>query len=93
MNTTLATLLGFGAAALYFNESERDIPKEANCSYLAPASTDAIAWVMGAALVWRGVKHNDPLVAFTGSAIASLHMAQYGAHKVSQRRPLAELQG
>ena len=80
-----AVVAGPAAAALYFREGERGIPATANCSYLSPWTTDAAAWAAGAVLIWRGLENEDPWVTFAGAAIATLHVAQFAAHKVGTR--------
>jgi len=85
--------LGTAAACAYFSVSERGIPKESNCSYLAPASTDFAAWIIGGLVAWRGVVNDDPLVAFAGATMATIHVCQFAAHKVSTRQPAALLPG
>ena len=73
----------------YFAEGERGITKDASCTYLAPWTTDAAAWVIGAALLMRGLQTGDPLVTFAGAAVATLHVAQFAAHKVITRPEVA----
>ena len=85
MTPAFATTLGLAAGVGYFIEGERGIPKEANCSYLSPWTTDALAWLGGAWLVNRGFKNTDPAVCFVGATVASIHIAQYAAHKAGQR--------
>ena len=81
----LAAVAGTATAALYFNEGERGIPAESSCTYLAPWTTDAAAWLIGAVLLARGIQQNDPVIAFAGAAVATLHVAQFAAHKVITR--------
>jgi len=80
-----AAVAGSAVAGVYFLEGERGIPKEANCTYLSPWTTDAAAWLIGAALLLRGFQTRDPLVTFAGAAVASIHVAQFAAHKVITR--------
>ncbi len=83
-----AIVLGLLAGAGYFVVSESTVPKESNCSYLAPASTDYLAWIAGAFLAWRGSVMRDPIVTLIGVSVASLHMSQWGAHKAMfDRKP------
>ena len=89
--TALAVVGGTALAALYFRESERGIPAEANCSYLSPWTTDVAAWGAGATLVWLGYRHESFLVSFLGAAIATLHVAQFAAHKVVTRPTMSQL--
>lgn len=85
MTPGTGVIAGTLVAGAYFAVSESSIPKEANCSYLAPASTDAAAWLAGAVLIALGYKHNDGVISGLGSAIATLHIAQYASHKTTQR--------
>ena len=66
-------ILGLLASKLYFNLSESTVPKNSNCSYLAPASTDYLAIIAGGTLVYRS---KDPVVRFIGSAILGIHFFQ-----------------
>lgn len=77
-----AIVAGLIAGGGYFLIGERGIPKDSNCSYLSPAITDYLAWTAGAFLAWRGSELGDPIVTMIGVAVASLHLAQWGAHKV-----------
>jgi hypothetical protein len=81
-----ATIAGMIAGSAYFALSERDVPKDSNCSYLAPWTTDLIAWVGGALMMYKGFEHDDNLVSFFGSTVASIHVCQYAAHKVIKNR-------
>lgn len=85
MNTATAVIVGSLAGAAYFVEGERGIPRESNCSYMSPASTDVLAWLGGAYLIHAGHQHDAPGVAMVGAAIASLHTAQWATHKASTR--------
>ena len=88
--TALAVATGSVAAALYFREGERGITQD-RCSYLSPWTTDAAAWGMGATLIWLGYRHKSFLITFIGAALATLHVAQFAAHKVAKRPTLEEL--
>lgn len=85
--TALAVVAGTVLSALYFREGERGIPREANCSYLSPWTTDVAAWAAGAALIFIGARNESPTTSFLGAAIATLHVAQFAAHKVYNRKP------
>jgi hypothetical protein len=85
--TAIAVVAGTVLSAAYFRESERGIPKESNCTYLAPWTTDVAAWAAGAALIFLGAKNESPTTSFLGAAIATLHVAQFAAHKVNTRPP------
>ncbi len=89
--TALAVVSGTVLAGIYFWTSESTVPREANCSYLAPASTDLMAWGCGAVLIYLGHKHGSPVVVFLGAAIATLHLAQFAAHKAANRPGWAEI--
>jgi hypothetical protein len=82
----LAAIVGTALGAAYFSFSESSVPKDSNCSYLAPWTTDLAAWLAGAALLQRGWKLGDPLISFIGSLIISIHVGQFAAHKVIQNR-------
>lgn len=87
--TALAVVGGTVLAAWYFGQSEKGIPSESNCSYLSPWITDVAAWGAGATLIIIGHKNGSILTSFIGAAIATLHVAQFAAHKVITR-PTAE---
>ena len=73
--------IGVAGGIGYFALSESGVPKEANCSYLAPASTDVLAALAGALLVWQGGVHQAPLVSGIGATVLSIHAAQWWSHK------------
>jgi hypothetical protein len=77
VNPLLAALLGAAAGGLYFWFGEAHQEKESNCSYLAPASTDAMAFGAGVILIYRGHKSGDPWVSGIGGAVAGIHTGQY----------------
>ena len=81
MNPTLAMLLGASFGAVYFIFGESHQAQESNCSYLAPASTDAMAIGCAVILMFQGHKHNDPVVSGIGGAIAGIHTGQYLHYK------------
>lgn len=83
IHATIARVIAGGA---YFLIGESSIPKESNCAYLAPWTTDLLAWVGGAVLIYKGFEHDDSLVAFIGSTVASIHVYQFGAHKAITHR-------
>lgn len=71
------TILGFVASKMYFDLSESTVPKDANCSYLAPASTDYLAIAAGATIIARS---DDPYLKFIGACILGIHYFQW-THK------------
>lgn len=77
MKASLATLAGAALGGLYFWYGEANQEKESNCSYLAPASTDAMALAAALYLIYRGNRSNEPLTAGIGGAIAAIHTGQY----------------
>lgn len=85
-NTALALTAGSVAGLLYFYLAESGVPKGSNAQYLAPASTDVLAWGFGALVTYKGMQARDPLLAFAGSAIVSIHVAQFAAHKIIKKR-------
>jgi hypothetical protein len=88
--TVLAVAAGTVAAGLYFREGERGITADQNCSYLSPWTTDLAAWGAGATLIWLGYRHESFLISFMGAAIATLHVAQFAAHKAITRPTLEQ---
>ena len=70
-------LLGIASSIVYFQLSESSIPKNSNCSYLAPKSTDYLALLAGAILITK----KDPTVKFIGATIAGIHIQQFLHHK------------
>jgi len=88
--TALAVATGTIAAGLYFREAERGITADQNCSYLSPWTTDLAAWGAGATLIWLGYRHQSFLISFMGAAIATLHVAQFAAHKAITRPTLEQ---
>lgn len=87
--TGLAVAAGTALAAFYFWDSERGIPRESSCTYMAPWTTDVAAWAAGAALIFVGHRNKSPTTSFIGAAIATLHVAQFASHKVQNRKPQA----
>jgi hypothetical protein len=85
-NQALPIIAGGIAGAVYFNISESGVPKDSNATYLAPISTDILAWGFGALLMWRGIVHQDPAISFVGSAVIGIHVSQFSAHKVLTNR-------
>lgn len=86
MKPIYAIIAGSLAGALYFSIGERAIPKESNCAYLAPVATDIFAWLGASILMARAVQKNDPVAAFLGSTVMSIHIAQFAAHKTLDQR-------
>ena len=68
-----SAILGLIASSMYFKLSESGVPKESNCSYLAPASTDYLAILAGATLILRS---EDDIVQFIGATILGIHYFQ-----------------
>lgn len=81
MVALLPVALGAIGGSLYFSEGEKGIPTEANCSYLAPVSTDVAALAAGSYLAYRGTSLGEPLVAIIGAAVATVHVRQFLDHK------------
>ena len=84
----IGTVLGTIAGGLYFWLEESGVPTESNAQYLAPWTTDLLAWISGAVLIAQGIRHNDGIITFIGSSVASIHLAQFAAHKVIANRVL-----
>lgn len=77
---------GTAIGAGYFAISESGVPKESNCTYLAPWTTDFAAWLAGIVLIKKGLDYQDPMITFIGSLVVSIHVAQFAAHKVILNR-------
>jgi hypothetical protein len=90
MDITPATgvILGSALGAIYFYFYEAKTPRESSCTYLSPWTTDLFAWLGGSWLVHRSYIHDDWILAFIGMTAASLHVAQFAAHKVIEHRIL-----
>ena len=86
--TPLRALVGIAAGAwagsLYFQESERGIPKDANCSYLAPASTDILAGAAAIVLSGYGIYNRSFIPSFIGGAVGAIHAHQFLDHKTQK---------
>lgn len=78
-------IAGLVSSIGYFQLSESTVPKESNCSYLAPASTDILAMVGGGILLYRGYIINDAFVTFIGSCVLGIHAQQMLSHKGSEQ--------
>lgn len=89
-NTVYGALAGSVAGIAYFYAQEAGVPKESNAQYLAPVSTDVLAWGFGGIMVYKAFKYNDPLLSFVGAAIIAIHGAQFAAHKVIKNRILTK---
>ena len=75
---------GVAAGSLYFREGERGIPTDANCTYLAPASTDILAGAGAVLLGVYGLAHGAFIPSFIGGAIGSIHTHQFLDHKTQR---------
>lgn len=73
--------MGALVGSVFWQVSESSVPKEANCSYVASAMTDVLAFAGGAYCAWQGIKLKSPGVAAFGSAVVTIHTAQYLKHK------------
>ena len=76
-----ATILGIIGGIVYFQIGEAGIPKNSNCSYLAPISTDILAFIGGVILQRKGVKNELKLVELIGTTVTVIHIQQYLKHK------------
>ena len=72
-------------ASTYFIIGESTIPKDSNCVYLSPWTTDLMAWIFGIGVCSYGFKYEEPILIFLGGSVATLHVAQFAAHKVLTR--------
>ena len=75
------TIMGIMGAFIYFQTSESTVPKNSNCSYLAPVSTDISALIAGVIVQQKGIAYNDNWLQFIGSAVAFIHVQQFLKHK------------
>lgn len=88
LSPALGIIIGTALGSGYFAVVERSIPRESNCVYLAPWTTDLAAWIAGAVLVKKGLDFQDGLVCLLGSLIITIHVAQFAAHKTIANRGL-----
>tara|TARA_Y100000361_G_scaffold153761_1_gene176515 strand:- start:1580 stop:1855 length:276 start_codon:yes stop_codon:yes gene_type:complete len=72
-------------ASTYFIIGESTIDKDSNCVYLSPWTTDLMAWLFGLGVCYYGFKYSEPVLVFLGGSVATLHVAQFAAHKVLTR--------
>jgi hypothetical protein len=83
---TLALATSMVVASIYFSVGESTVPKDSNCNYLSPWTTDLFAWLFGIGVCYYGFKYDEPTLVFMGGSVASIHVAQYSAHKVLERK-------
>ena len=76
-----AALLGILGGIFYFQIGESGIKKSENCSYLAPISTDVLAFIGGIILQQQGYKNDLKLVEAIGTTVTVIHIQQYLKHK------------
>lgn len=76
-----ATLVGIIGGIIYFQIAESGIKKDANCSYLAPISTDILAFIGGIILQRKGIKNDLKIVELIGTTVTVIHIQQYLKHK------------
>ncbi len=81
MNSKSAFGLGLLSSVAYFQISESTVPKDSNCSYLAPVSTDILAILAGSILALRGYQSDDPYTSFIGACVLGIHAQQWYFHK------------
>lgn len=86
MNPSLGIVLGSILGGGYFALQESGVPRESNCQYLAPWTTDLIAWIIGSGLIYKGYKENDWILSAVGSSLATIHVAQFAANKIIKNR-------
>ena len=84
-NAAIGAIAGSVAGLGYFYTQESGIPKSSNAQYLAPISTDILAWIFGGVVMYKGFQKNDGTLTFIGSSIVSIHLSQFAAHKVLNR--------
>jgi len=76
-----ATILGIIGGIFYFQIGESGIDKNSNCSYLAPISTDILAFIGGIILQRKGVNNDLKIVELIGTTVTVIHIQQYLKHK------------
>ena len=86
MNQAIPIGAGGIAGLIYFYFMESGVPKGKNVSYLAPVSTDILAWGFGGIITYKGIEYNDSTLSFIGSALIGIHLAQFAAHKIIKNR-------
>lgn len=86
MSPAAGAIFGSVIGAAYFALSESGVPKNSNCTYLAPWTTDLAAWTAGAVLLYRGWALEDSAISFIGATIIAIHIGQFAAHKVITNR-------
>lgn len=77
----IAFVGGLIGSYIYFKESESTQPKNSNCSYLAPISTDLLAIGAGAIVAQKGIVLKVPVLSFVGAAILGIHFFQFNHFK------------
>lgn len=82
---TIALAASMVMASTYFVIGESSIPKDAKCEYISPWTTDLFGWLFGLGVCYYGFKHDEPILTFLGGSVATLHTAQFAAHKVIKR--------
>ena len=84
LRAILGIAVGAAAGSLYFHEGEKGIPTDANCTYLAPASTDILAGIAAVVLGGYAVYNKSFIPGFVGGAIGAIHTHQYLDHKTQK---------
>ena len=87
MKPLSSALLGAAVGGLYFWFGESHQEKESNCSYLAPASTDAMAMAAGLLLIHKAIDEESSMIGAIGGAIAGIHTGQYLHFKTGKNAP------
>ena len=62
--TTLALASSMVMAGVYFVVGESTVPKDSNCNYLSPWTTDLMAWIFGVGVCYYGFKYEEPILVF-----------------------------
>lgn len=76
-NESKGFLLGTALSVGYFRISESGQPKDSNCSYLAPVSTDIGAVLAAIVLYARSKKTHDFWIGAVSGAILGIHAQQF----------------
>lgn len=82
----ISIIAGGVSGLLYFNLMENKEARETGYPYLMPISTDILAWLFGAMLIYKGVDLSDNTISFIGSSIVGIHLAKFAAHIVIRNR-------
>lgn len=87
LTPTQGALLGALAGLGYYATVEMDRrPEDEDKAYLMPDTTDYLALMGGAALVWEGQRVRSPFAALSGAAIFTIHGAKMRKKRQIRRK-------